>query len=254
MAHPKNNDFLSKLPDNELEGLLPQLELRSVGKGEVLIEFEQVPGHVYFPVGAVVSIFAGLEDGFVIETVMAGKLGMVGLSNVGNPSFYRARVREPGLVYRMHMHNFMAAKKTLPGFAEVHQDALIASFRRLHISVLCAKHHSLELQIVRWMLTSLDNSASLKIAVTHQEMSQILGFSREVVTLTLGKLAEYRYLALERGRIEVLDRHALELMCCECYWLAKGSARPLFSQLISTAQKQFHGLPRAAIDSSEHLV
>lgn len=233
MVTTKSNDFLAQIPDDELQALTPQLELMSLRKGGLLIEAGRVPGHVYFPVGAVISVFTGLEDGFVLETAMVGKRGMVGLSNVGNPSFYSARVREVGLAYRMTLRDFLDAKSTYPGFAKAHHLALVDAFRRLHVNLLCAKHHSLEMQMVRWMLASLDNSASMNIVVTHFEMSQILGFTREFTTLTLGKLAMRGLIALERGRIEVLDRHGLELLSCECYWLAKGSSRPLFSKLIA---------------------
>ena len=98
-------------------------------------------------------------------------------------------------------------------------------------SLVCSKRHTVEQQLIRWMLITLDRTLEPIIPVTHQELSEILGFRREAITLTFCKLARQGCIRTSRGQIEVLDRAALETFSCECYWLGQGAARPACREL-----------------------
>jgi hypothetical protein len=95
---------------------------------------------------------------------------------------------------------------------------------------VCGKRHSVEKQLLRWMLITLDRTLGPTIEVTHQEISERLGFRREAITLALGKLMERGYIHVRRGTIEVIFREALEAQVCDCYWIGQEKIKPDFSQ------------------------
>lgn len=232
MTHPRSNLLLAQLPDDEFRLLASHLELRALTQGQTLFNAGELPAYVYFPTTAIVSIFCELGNGLSIETTMIGHTSVVGLSNVGSESFYHARVRSAGLAYRMSLVDYLRMKAQCPCFMQAIFTAIFASFRHIHFAVACAKHHPLDQQIIRWILNHLDRSNSATIPVTHAELSELLGFRREVITTALGKLAMQDHISLTRGQLQVHDRSALEQLSCECYWLAKGLKRPLFTSLV----------------------
>lgn len=231
MTHARMNDLL-QLPDSEFEVFQPHLELRSLTKGQILFDVDEVPAYVYFPVGAILSIFCELGANDSVQTTMVGKSSMLSLSNSGQPSFYRAVVETSGLAYRIKQSSFLAIRQQCPTFLVKSQDAIFSTLRKLHFAVACGKHHSVDQQILRWLLNKLDNSPSNIILGTHAEIAELLGFRREVVTMALGKLSMQGHIVLTRGRVEVPSRRELEARSCECYWLAKGLKRPSFTALV----------------------
>lgn len=230
--NPRHHDLLAPLPTQEYELFFPHLELVSLTKGQVLFDTGEVPPFVYFPVGAVVSIICELDGNLNIESNMVGRSSMVGLTNTGLESFYKAEVRSSGLAYRINAQIYRQLRKQCPMFIEGLTLAQAASLRYTSFTGACARHHPIDQQMLRWMLISLDRSFLSTIDITHSELSRLLGFRREAVTLTLGRLVEAGAIKLGRGAIEVIDRTALEKQACECYWRISGKQRLSFTTLV----------------------
>lgn len=224
---PTLNRLLSNIPEFELQILTSQMELVSLQKGQTLFYMGEVPSHVYFPVTAIVSMFIDMEDGASIETYMLGNTCMVGAAALGQPSFYRACVRSAGLAYRMPAHAMLSARTKCPVYM---QGALAATNRmlmQLAQAIVCSKRHTIEQQLIRWMLITLDRTPGNRIQITHQELGEVLGFRREGITLALGKMTAKGNVQINRGEIVVHDRLALEACSCECYWIGQQRKRPL---------------------------
>lgn len=225
---PRVNELLAQLPDNEYQVLKPHLELVSLPKGRDLFQMGDDPSHVYYPVGAVVSVMKDMSDGFSVETYMLGKSSLVGHCAFVGPSFYRANVRTSGLAYRIPVP---ILRRLLP-MCPAHTDAVMRSMGRvvaqLSQSIVCSKHHSVEKQLMRWMLVTLDRTLEPEIQMTHQEISERLGFRREAITLALGKLMERGHIQIRRGTMEIINRQALEAQVCDCYWIAQEKTKPRF--------------------------
>ena len=108
---------------------------------------------------------------------------------------------------------------------------MLRMLMQLAQSVVCGKHHSVEQQLIRWMLISVDRTLEPVIHLTHQEVSERLGFRREAITLALGKLTALGYVVSRRGEIQVTQREGLEAMVCDCYWIGQGKPKPDASPL-----------------------
>lgn len=179
----------------------------------------QEPTHVYFPVGAMVSMLLDLTEGTSIEINVLGKNSMVGVAAVDEPSFYRATVRSTGLAFRMPTSALKFVAKNCPTFTLAAQSNMHRLMAQMAQTMACAKHHSTENQIIRWFLISLDHSLTSVIKNTQQEVADFLGFRREAVALALKKLVIRGHVALSRGQIEILNRPELEKSSCDCYWI-----------------------------------
>ena len=231
--NPRINDLLANLPEHEYEKLRAHMELVSLPKGKDLFLTGQEPAHVYYPVGAIVSMMRDLPDGFSVETYMLGKANAVGLSGWYGMNYFRANVRHSGLAYRIAMPVFRQLLPQCP----VHVNAITLSFTRMIMqlsqAVVCGKHHSVEQQLIRWMLITLDRTLEPEIQSTHQEISERLGFRREAITLALGKLTALGYIRSRRGVIEVVQREGMEAMVCDCYWIGQEKVKPDFDKRAS---------------------
>jgi CRP-like cAMP-binding protein len=217
----RTNTLLRNLPESEFRILTARMKLVSLKKGRTLFQQGEVPRHVYFPIGAVISMMNDSSNGLALETHVLGKTCMVGLGTLGHPSFYRAHVRGSGLAYELDVDSFQAARVMCPTFQKNGYNALIATLIQTTQSIACAKRHSSEQQLIRWLLITLDRSVTSYIQITHRELAEILGFRREVITKNLGRMAEQGELALRRGVVEVLKRDVLENRACECYWIGQ---------------------------------
>ena len=203
------------------------MELVSLVKGETIFKMGDIPTHVYYPVGAIVSMMIDMADGYSVETYMLGKSSTVGALNA--PSFYRAYVRSSGLAYRLPMSILQREYLFCPVYMRVAMTAMRGMLMQLSQSIACGKHHSVEQQLIRWMLITLDRISTSKIAITHKELSGILGFRREAMTLSLSlkKLTGLGYIESRRGEIEVINRKGLEALSCDCYWIGQEKKRPV---------------------------
>lgn len=228
---PRTNALLSDLPDAEYESFAHQLRLVFLHKGQVLFQAGEVPQHVYFPVGAVVSMMNDNVEGKGMETFMLGKTCMVGVATVGQPSFYRAQVRSSGPAYQLPVSALLQLRKQCPTYFQHTVQAVNRMVMQLSQALVCSRHHLLEQQLIRWMLITLDRSLDACIDISHQELSELLGVRREAVTLNLKKMVERGEIAVRRRVLEVLDRAALESRSCDCYWHGQQKSRPALPAL-----------------------
>jgi CRP-like cAMP-binding protein len=137
---------------------------------------------------------------------------------LGQPSPYRAQVRSTGLAYRIPSRKMQEIRDLCPVYLKGAYETSMHMLMQMSQNIACSKRHSIEQQLVRWMLTSLDKNLNKQIQITHQEISEILGFRREAITLNLAKLSSSNIVKIKRGRIEVIDRVMMEDRSCECYW------------------------------------
>ena len=222
------NALLSDLPDDEYQKIHPYLELVSLPKGQDLFLTGQAPDHVHYPVGAIVSMMRELADGYSVETYMLGKSNAVGLSSWHGMHYFRANVRHSGLAYRIPMNAFRRLMPELPTHAAAISKCMTRMVMQLSQSVVCGKRHTVEQQLIRWMLITLDRVLEPEIQSTHQEIAERLGFRREAITMALGKLTALGYVRSRRGVIEVIQRDGLEALACDCYWIGQEKVKPVF--------------------------
>lgn len=226
---PASNSLLAELPENELQALTRHLQLVSLQKGQSLFNTGEIPGYVYFPIGAIVSVVIDSDDGLSTEAFMLGKTCMVGVGIVNQPSYYRALVRDSGLAYRMPTSVFLQIRSACPTYI---QNAIAATHRmliQLSQAIVCSKRHSTDAQLIRWLLITLDRGMDNAIPITHQQLADILGFRREAITHHLGRMCERGDIQVLRGEICVLNRTALEARACSCYWAGQERPRPTFN-------------------------
>lgn len=230
---PRSNSLLSDLPEEEFKTIREHMQLVSLQKGKTLFHVGEVPKHVYYPIGAVVSMMNDSEEGRPIETFILGKSCMVGVGTVGKPSFYRAHVRSSGLAYRISTEAFLQVKAKYPIYLQKAFDASNRMLMQFSQALVCGKKHSVEQQLIRWLLITLDRTMDSTIQITHQELSEILGFRREGITVNLGKMSDAGVISVRRGEIEVLNREFLEHKSCNCYWIGQERKRPSFVELVA---------------------
>lgn len=234
---PRTNDVLARLPDKEFHEILPHLEAVNLVKGQDLFQVGDLPDYQYYPAGAVVSVMKDMADGFSVETYMLGKASMVGHGAFYGPSFYRANVRSGGLAYRIRSSTLHRLLPDCPTLMYASMQALMRAIAQLSQAIVCGKHHSVEKQLMRWMLVTLDRNFGPLIEMTHQEISERLGFRREAITLALGKMVERGHVHIRRGSIEVIHRQALEAQVCDCYWIAQEKTKPDFQSYWDQASR-----------------
>lgn len=222
---PRSNDLLAHLPDAEYIALTQHMNLVSLEKGQTLFSTGKIPDFIHYPVDAIVSMMNDMADGFSVETYMIGKAGMVGVGALTQPSFYRAFVRNSGFAYRIATHTLLQIRTGCPVYLQGEIAAMNRMVMQLSQGIACGKHHSTESQLIRWMLITLDRTPMLTIPSTHQEISDILGFRRESITLALQKLSDMGYISTHRGKIKINDREALEELVCDCYWIGQQRAK-----------------------------
>jgi len=202
------------------------MELVSLERNQILFEAGQLLTHVYYPVGALISMINDMPDGSSVETHMLGMSSMVGIGAIGIPSFYRAKVRFSGLAYRLPMHSLYTACVECPTYVRNAQKATQRILMQLSQAVVCSKKHTVDQQLVRWILLALDNTLSPTIAMTHQELSDLLGCRREAISLAMNRLSETALISKSRGEFTVISRKKLETASCDCYWIGQEKVRP----------------------------
>lgn len=224
---PRFNALLATLPDSEYMRFAPHLEKVMLRKGQTLFEMGQSPTNVYYPVRAMVSMLIDLSEGLSVEAHMLGPSSMVGVAALNEPSFYRATVRSAGLAYRMPISVLKSEQASCPFYMNTAASATSRLMAQLAQAIACAQHHTKEQQIIKWLLATLDHSLTPVIKITQQELADLLGFRRELVSIALKKLIMRGDVRLHRGQIEVTNRHELELASCDCYWVGHDRKRPM---------------------------
>jgi len=213
------NHLLAALPPEEWARWQPELEAVSMPLGEVLSESGIAMTHVYFPTTAIVSLLYVMEDGASAEIAVVGNEGMVGISLFmgGETTPSRCVVQSAGTGFRLHAHmlknEFNRSGPVLHLLLRYTQ-ALITQMAQ---TAACNRHHSLDQQLCRWLLLSLDRLPANQLVMTQELIANMLGVRREGVTEAALNLQRSGLIRYQRGHITVLDREGLERRACECY-------------------------------------
>ncbi|MEJ1963435.1 MAG: Crp/Fnr family transcriptional regulator [Gammaproteobacteria bacterium] len=220
---PLQNHILESLPPVVRERLFPHLKRVTLSLGDVLYESGVPLRDIYFPTDCVISLLYVLENGSSAEISVVGNEGAVGVSLFigGETTTSRALVQSGGSAYRL-------SGRTLKAEFQRHGDMLHILLRytqslltQMAQTAVCNRHHSVEQQLCRWLLLSLDRLPSNKLKVTQELIASMLGVRREGVTAAAGKLQKLGVIQYARGQITVLDRPRLEQLSCECYAVVK---------------------------------
>jgi CRP-like cAMP-binding protein len=223
IAAPEQNRLLAALSPPERERLLPHLHLVSMPLGKVLYESGDTQRHVYFPTNCIVSLLYVLENGASAEISVVGNEGLIGVALFmgGETTPSRAVVQSAGSAYRLsalllkdEFHRNGPMQLNLLRYTQ----SLITQMAQ---TAVCNRHHSVDQQLCRWLLLSLDRLDSNKLSMTQELIADMLGVRREGVTEAAGKLQKLGVIRYTRGKITVLDRPRLEQMSCECYAVVK---------------------------------
>ena len=222
-TRPQDNRLLAALPDAGLRGLLPHLEAVRLPLGMVVYESGGEQRYVYFPTSSIVSLLYVLADGSSAEIAVTGNEGLVGISIFmgGETTPSRAVVQSAGYGYRLKGQ--VLRKEFESGGALQHlllryTQALLTQMAQ---TAVCNRHHSLDQQLCRWLLLSLDRLAGDELVMTQELIANMLGVRREGVTEAAGHLQNAGLIKYSRGRITVLNRSGLEARTCECYAVVK---------------------------------
>jgi CRP-like cAMP-binding protein len=233
---PTENQLLAALPVPEWQRWQPQLERVEMPLGQVLYEAGTTLSHVYFPTTAIVSLLYVMENGASAEIAVVGNEGIVGISLFmgGDSTSSRAVVQSAGLGLRLKAQimkdDFNRAGPVLHLLLRYTQ-ALITQMAQ---TAVCNRHHSLDQQLCRWLLLSLDRLQGNELVMTQELIANMLGVRREGVTEGALKLQQAGLIRYARGHISVLDRDGLENRSCECYAVVKKEYDRLLPQRSAT--------------------
>ena len=224
LAHyPRQNHLLAALPEDDYLRLLPELDLIAMPLGWVLYESGGRLNYVYFPISGIISLLYVTTSGASSEIAITGNEGLVGISLFmgGESTTNRALVQCAGHAYRM---NAKALKQEFALGGEFQHLALRYTqtlITQMAQTSVCNRHHTLDQQLCRWLLLSIDRLAGDELVMTQELIANMLGVRREGVTEAAGKLQAAGLISYSRGRISVLDRPGLEKRVCECYSVVK---------------------------------
>jgi CRP-like cAMP-binding protein len=223
IVDPRTNQLLAALPEAERHRWLPQLEAVAMPLGQVLYEPGIALSHVYFPTSAIVSLLYVMENGASAEIAVVGNEGIVGISLFmgGESTPGRAVVQSAGQGFRLRAQvvkdEFNRAGPVLHLLLRYIQ-ALITQMAQ---TAVCNRHHTLDQQLCRWLLLSLDRLQRDELLMTQELIANMLGVRREGVTEAAARLQQNGLIRYARGHITVLDRAGLEKRTCECYAVVK---------------------------------
>jgi CRP-like cAMP-binding protein len=219
----QRNQLLASLSPESRDRIFPQLRLIEMPLGRVLYEPGDVLHHVYFPTDCIVSLLNVMEGGSSAEIAIVGNDGLIGISLFmgGETTPGRAVVQSAGYAYQLigqnlkdEFHRNGAMQILLLRYTQ----ALITQMSQ---TAVCNRHHSVDQQLCRWLLLSLDRLTSNELVMTQELIANMLGVRREGVTDAAGKLQTLGVIRYNRGQITVLDRPKLERLSCECYAVVK---------------------------------
>lgn len=234
-SDPKANHLLAALPSDEWKRWLPQLELVDLELGQVLYEPGGLMTHVYFPTTSIVSMLYVMKNGASAEIAVVGFEGLIGIPLFmgGESTSSRAVVQDAGQAYRLPA---AAIKEEFQKAPVLH---LLLRFTQALISQMvqtaaCNKHHTLEQQLCRWLLLSLDRLPDNELVMTQQLIANMLGVKQAVVLDAETKLQSDGLIRFKDGRITVTNRAGVEAAVCECYRAVRGEYERLLPREQST--------------------
>jgi CRP-like cAMP-binding protein len=219
----QQNQLLAALSPAEQERLTPHLELISLSLGDVLYEPGDRLRHVYFPTDSIVSLLYVMEDGASAEIAAVGNDGIIGVALFmgGETTPSRATVQSAGYAYRLigqRLKDEFHRNGDMQLLMLRYTQALITQMAQ---TAVCNRHHTVDQQLCRWLLLSLDRLPSNTLTMTQELIANMLGVRREGVTEAASKLQKLGVIEYARGKITVRDRPKLEQLCCECYAVVK---------------------------------
>jgi CRP-like cAMP-binding protein len=230
---PNQNHLLAALPNEEFERLVAHLELVAMPLGKMLYEPGEHLQHAYFPATCIVSLHYVMESGASAETAGVGNEGVVGVSLFmgGNTTSSSAVVQTAGNAYRLErrlLKQEFDRAGTLQRLLLRYTQALMTQMTQTSV---CNRHHSVEQQLCRWLLLTLDRLPTNELIMTQELVASMLGVRREGVTEAAGNLQRAGYINYRRGHISVLNRSGLEAHTCECYAIVKTEMNRLLSDV-----------------------
>ncbi|MBU0934016.1 MAG: Crp/Fnr family transcriptional regulator [Spirochaetes bacterium] len=233
--NPRTNRLLSVLPDDEYGRLLPQMELVTLPLGKCLSETSGQMKYVYFPTTAIVSLLHVMDNGASGEIAIVGNDGIIGIAVFmgGETTPNRAIVQSAGEAFKL---NGAALRTEFNRSGAVQQLLLrytMALLAQMAQTAACNRHHSVDQQLCRWLLLSIDRLPTNELVMTQDLIANMLGVRREGVTVAAGKLQKAGLITYSRGRIIVLDRPGLEARVCECYSVVKTEFSRLLPDLVA---------------------
>jgi len=220
---PQQNHLLAALPAEVQGRLFPKLELIEMPYGKVLYESGAALRHIYFPTDSIISLLYVMRDGASAEIAVVGREGAVGVSLFmgGETTPSRALVQSAGQAYRLSRIRLKQEFNRHGSLLHVLLRYTQSLLTQMAQTAVCNRHHSLDQQLCRWLLLSLDRLDSSELNMTQELIANMLGVRREGVTEAAGKLQKLRVIRYARGKITVLDRPHLERLSCECYQVVK---------------------------------
>ena len=231
--HPNQNHLLAAVPPAEFERFSAHLELVPLLLGQMLYRPGEQMQHAYFPTTAIISLHYVTESGASAEIAGVGNEGVVGISLFmgGDTTPSSAMVQTAGHAYRLERRLLKAEfdrAGTLFHLLLRYTQSLITQMAQ---TAVCNRHHSVEQQLCRWLLVTLDRIPSGELLMTQELVATMLGVRREGITEAAGKLQQAGFIRYRRGHISVLDRHGLESLACECYAVVKNEVSRLMDDL-----------------------
>lgn len=223
MAGPRQNQLLAALSAVELRRLRRHLEPVDMTLGEIVYESGRVLDHVYFPTDCIVSLLYVLKNGASAEIAVVGHEGVVGVSIFmgGETTPNRAVVQSAGGAYRLPatlIKEEFRRGGTMQHLMLRYTQSLLTQMAQ---TAVCNRHHSVDQQLCRWLLLSIDRLPDPELTMTQELIANMLGVRREGVTEAAGKLQKAGVITYKRGHIKVLDRPQLENLSCECYQVVR---------------------------------
>ncbi|MDO9518795.1 MAG: Crp/Fnr family transcriptional regulator [Pseudohongiella sp.] len=216
-------------PDTQ-ERLFPEMELIDLPLGKVLYEPDYKMNHVIFPTNSIVSLLYVMENGASAEISVVGRDGMVGISRFmgGESTPSRAIVQSAGQGYKLGNHALMKEFNRHGDLLTLLLKYTQSLITQMAQTAVCNRHHTVDQQLCRWLLLSLDRLCGNHLKMTQELIANMLGVRREGVTEAAGKLQKLGVITYSRGKIEVIDREKLEHLSCECYEVVKKETDRLF--------------------------
>ncbi|WP_319560693.1 Crp/Fnr family transcriptional regulator [Marispirochaeta sp.] len=233
---PKQNGLLSVLPEEEYHRIVPQLQLVELPLGKVLYESGASLDWVYFPTDSIVSLLYVMENGASAEIAVVGYEGIVGIALFmgGETMPNRAVVQSAGKAYRLKAQTLTWEFNRGGEFQHILLRYTLALLTQMGQTAVCNRHHTVDQQLCRWLLLSLDRLPSNELSMTQELIANMLGVRREGVTEAAGKLQKAGLIEYHRGKITVINRPGLEKRVCECYQVVKDE----FARLLPGLQKK----------------
>ncbi|MGK2927609.1 MAG: Crp/Fnr family transcriptional regulator [Lysobacterales bacterium] len=220
---PTSNRLLAALPAEAQERVFPFLKPIELPLGHVVYEAGQKVRFVYFPTDCIISLLYVMLDGASAEISVVGNEGIVGIAVFmgGDSTPSRAIVQSGGTVFRLAAADLRKEFNNHPEMRTLMLRYTQSLITQMAQTAVCNRHHSIDQQLCRWLLLSLDRLPTANLTMTQELIANMLGVRREGVTEAAGKLQKAGVITYQRGHITVIDRPQLEELCCECYVVVK---------------------------------